>query len=129
MAARAARKHRTRVKVVVRGTLRFLRVRACELLVAHLQVVASCSSSTAELVYWPRYLVILLVHKLLLVLTDLRLSLGIIFTVASPFLCIKLVITAIPGLINLVHLVLVLLEGSLVVVKHDVFFRAAVLVI
>ena len=48
---------------------------------------------------------------------------------STTLIGLKLVLATVPTLINLLHLVLVLLQGSLVVIKNDVLFWTAVLVV
>jgi hypothetical protein len=104
-----------------------LGVSPSKLLITHLQVLIA--GGAAKLVDRPRYLIVLLVHKLLLVLANLRCALRVVLSVASPFRSVELVVAAIPRLINLLHLVLILLQGGLVIVEDDVFLGAAVLVV
>lgn len=64
---------------------------------------------------------------MLLVLTYLALSFRVVLPVTS-LISNKLVFSAVPTLIHLLHMVLVLRESSLVIVHDNLLFRAPILV-
>ena len=72
------------------------------------------------------YLVRLRVHYLLLVLANLALALRVSLPLIASLA--NLVVSAVAALIHLFHLVLVLLEGSLIIVNYNLFFGTSVTV-
>ena len=104
----------------------FLWIGTCNLLVTHWEVI----SAVSELTCGSRYLVLvlLLAHYLLLVLAYLALSLGVILPITS-LVANELVFSAVTTLIHLIHLVLILLQRSLIVVKNNLLLWTPILII
>lgn len=97
-----------------------------EFLIVDREVVATISKLTGR----TRYLItlLLLAHQLLLILTYLALSLRVILSISALVVC-KLILAAFPTLIHLLHLVLILLQSCLIVVKNYLLLGASILVI
>jgi hypothetical protein len=128
--ARTAREHRARVKVIVVCLRLVLLVGAGELarlawdlLLLDMMVIVVV---LIVMSYWSGYFVGLWVHNLLLVLADLagpfRIRLPLVASLAD------FVVSAVAALIHLLHLVLVLLESSLIIINYNLLFGTSVTV-
>ena len=125
----ATREHRARVKVIVVGLRLVLLVGAGELAWLPRDLLLLDMIIVAVLIvvsYWSGYFVGLWVHNLLLVLADLarpfRIPLPLVASLAD------FVVSAVAALIHLLHLVLVLLEGSLIIINYNLLFGTSVTV-